>query len=103
MKIKKYQKEIREVLEKYPETRDNTVLLYYRVLEKLGYVIHQLSFAQVMRLMYDKEIPHWESVSRCSRDLQEANEELAGKKRKARMKHQEDVKEELGYPKRLNN
>ncbi len=97
MKIKTYQKQVEQILKDKPRSRDNAVLLYYYVLQALNFDPKTLTTDELLTMMNSSVLPHWESISRCSRVLQEKNPELAGKKRIARLAHQDDVKNELGY------
>ena len=37
MKILNYKKKVKEIMEQYPETRDNDLLLYSRIISELNY------------------------------------------------------------------
>lgn len=67
---------VKEILEKYPATRDSDQLLYYRVCEALNEKSLTANFGYVLLNRKDFMIPSIETVGRCRRKLQEKNPEL---------------------------
>lgn len=67
---------VRYQLEKYPATRDNDQLLYYRVCEQINPKSLSSNFGYVLLNRKDFDLPSIETVGRCRRKLQEKNPEL---------------------------
>lgn len=74
--LKKLQKLVKEVLVDFPKTRGDDDLLYTKVLQKLKVNLSDYN-AKDFILCYRKlGIPTIETVGRCRRKIQAANEEL---------------------------
>jgi hypothetical protein len=82
---------VRQLLEQYPQTRDNDNLLMSIIWRKESNLFNFYS-----RLESGKLTPA-ETIRRCRQSLQKANPELRGKMYELRQKHQAKVKKELGY------
>jgi hypothetical protein len=82
---------VRQLLEQYPQTRDNDNLLMSMIWRKESNL-----FNFFHRLESGKLTPA-ETIRRCRQSLQKANPELRGKMYDLRQKHQAKVKKELGY------
>lgn len=74
---------VRYVLETYEDTRKDDFILIYRVYKEINEsaVIRELFF-QVMMNHKEYNLPHFESVTRCRRKVQNKYPELANKKTK---------------------
>ena len=89
---------VRHLLEKYPETRDDDVLLYYTYL-------HQHSKVEGMMFIWNdflnimRACPAPESIRRCRQKIQEGGEFL-GQKRLKRLAEQDKVK---GFLREVSN
>ena len=109
MKIKQNEKLITELLEEISYVRDCDILLYYELLnQKLGINTDEITATDLLKMIRSKKAPHWESVSRCRRDIQSTVEQefnngdstryhMMGSKRKAKLAEEIKVKNELGY------
>jgi hypothetical protein len=82
---------VRQLLEQYPQTRDNDNLLMSMIWRKESNLFNFYS-----RLESGKLTPA-ETIRRCRQSLQKANPELRGKMYELRQKHQSKVKKDLGY------
>lgn len=71
---------VKEILERFPATRDNDQLLYYRVCEKINSKALTSNFGYVLLNRKDFMIPTIETVGRCRRKLQEKNPDLRASK-----------------------
>lgn len=67
---------VKEILEKFPATRDNDQILYYRVCEAINEKALTSNFGYVLLHRKDFELPSIETVGRCRRKLQEKNPDL---------------------------
>lgn len=99
MKIKLI--EVKEVLERYPDTRDNDNLLMAIVWDKevkeLGYEIASMTAWNFLKLHSQGKLASTESITRARRKLQELHPQLRGRNYAKRMANQTDVKKQLGY------
>lgn len=76
--LKTATKIVREMLEKYPETRNSDDMLYFRVCESIDDVILNSPFWKVLINRKQYNYPAYESVRRTRQKLQAAFPELAG-------------------------
>ena len=82
---------VRQLLEQYPQTRDNDNLLMSIIWRKESNLFNFYS-----RLESGKLTPA-ETIRRCRQRLQLDHPELRGTMYELRQKHQKKIKEELGY------
>jgi hypothetical protein len=82
---------VRQLLEQYPQTRDNDNLLMSLIWRKESNLFNFFS-----RLESGKLTPA-ETIRRCRQRLQLDHPELRGTMYELRQKHQSKVKKELGY------
>jgi len=95
-KMKSVEPLVREYLEHNPALRDddNRLLatIWYTVLKSR---IDTMSGFDVLKMVALGELPHFESVGRCRRKLQEHDVTLRGIKYQDRQKHQKKWKKEI--------
>ena len=71
---KEIKENVRHILLSYPETRDCDLKLVARYWEKYD-CIFEYEKNQVLEMLYDGEVTHFESIRRCRQRLMEQNEE----------------------------
>jgi hypothetical protein len=101
------QDKVKEVLLKYPNTKDcDPYLLYYiwdyelnTLNSKSNSLINvaNISLKDILALWKNKEISHPSAIMRARRKVQENHPETRGTVWEERHKKQEDVKKQLGY------
>jgi hypothetical protein len=82
---------VRQLLEQYPQTRDNDNLLMSLIWRRESHLFNFFSRFECGKLTSP------ETIRRCRQSLQKANPELRGKMYELRQKHQAKVKKDLGY------
>ena len=98
MKILNYKKKVKEIMEQYPESRDNDLKLYSILLTKLNYCGYDYSFNQIIEFINLGILPDIQYISRCRRFVENEFPELRGLLyEKKHERYQKEVKEELGY------
>ena len=98
MKILNYKKKVKEIMEQYPETRDNDLLLYSRIIAELNYSGNIYLFNEIVILVNNGTLPDIQYISRCRRFVENESPELRGLLyEKKHERYQKEVKEELGY------
>ena len=73
-----------DILEKYPETRDNDDKLYVEVCKVKNNNILNRSFEEIMLHRKEYNVPSYASVERCRRKAQSEREDLVGTVREIR-------------------
>lgn len=68
---------VKGILEKYPQTRNSDDMLYVKIVETYDSNALNRPFFEVMVRMGELSIPHYESVSRARRKMQEQHPELS--------------------------
>ena len=98
MKILNYKKKVKEIMEQYPEARDNDLKLYSILLTKLNYCGYDYSFNKITEFINLGILPDIQYISRCRRFVENESPELRGLLyEKKHERYQKEVKEELGY------
>ena len=102
MKIRVATEKITNILRCVKNARNSDLSLTYRLLIAYGHDPQKLTAYEMLKLMHEKEFPHFESIARDRRKIQEQAEkdgdyELLGDNRLARLKEQGKVQIELGY------
>ena len=89
------QKYVEEVMTRYPETRDDDDLLYWRVCEAINPFINTMTFTQFLRNRGVAGVPSYGSVGRVGRKVRKMNEELRSSKQatEAKYKRWKEVRE----------
>ena len=86
---------VEKLLTKYPQLRDNDERLMANIwwdhLPNLG----DISGKDILSMLSKRELPSYESVSRCRRKIQEMHPALRGKKWEARHKRAKKIKEAI--------
>lgn len=88
---------VADILFKYPQTRDCNYRLYGNYLHFHHPDVLLLSVLDYLTSMTDNKYPKVETLTRCSRQLQEKYPHLRGKEWKERQKQVKPVQESLGY------
>ena len=97
--VKHVQARVRNILEKYEQTRDDAMKLFaYMILDTMNFnknYISSLTAEEIIFKIYNNKVPHFTSILRCRQKLQEEVPELRGKLYEKRKKHSEVVKQEI--------
>ena len=98
MKILNYKKKVKEIMEQYPEARDNDLTLYSLLISELNYSGNIYSFNEIVIFVNNGTLPDIQYISRCRRLVENEYPELRGLLYgKKHERYQKEVKEELGY------
>ena len=95
--IKKLEDRVRNILNKFPETRDNDEQLvsfvwwYHLGTER----VKKMSGWELLTMLSRKELPNITSIERCRRKIQEHDADLRGDKWEDRQRHSKAIKKEL--------
>ena len=82
--------EVKAILTKYPQTRDNDMLLYGQYLFQKNLVGKEETFFKVLASATKRNLPSYESVTRARRKVQEKEPSLRGKKYGQRQKTEQE-------------
>jgi hypothetical protein len=97
--MKSIKEKVAAILLKYPQTRDCNYKLYGNYLHfHHPDALLKTTKAYLLDMVVEK-YPKVETITRCSRQLQEKNVELRGKEWKERQNQVEPVQKSLGYNK----
>lgn len=88
--MKNYYDEVKAILTKWPQTRDDDMLLWGQLLFIKGFVKTNETFFKVLSRVKSDKMPSFESVSRARRKVQELEPDLRGK-RYSQRKHEENI------------
>ena len=97
-KIKNREFIVKDILTRYPKTRDNdSLLISYVWVQQAGgkEYVKDLSFRDFILDFIDKRFAEPSGITRCRRKLQEHDPELRGELYEKRHKRVQSVKEEL--------
>lgn len=87
--MKDYHNKVKQILNAYPATRDDDMLLYGVFLANFSSVTSSESFYYVCQSAKSRGLPSYESISRARRKVQEQCPELRGTQRGRRMAEEE--------------
>lgn len=90
----KMARRVLDILNEYPETRDNDKKLFYRYTKKycnLQVFLHSGDPDMFYLWLMSKDVPQFESLTRCRRNIQSDFPELCGKSRKFKEDAAKDV------------
>ena len=87
--VGKLTKVVKKILGAVPGARDRDTLLYYYVVQSLGFDTHA-PLATILRLIENGTLPNFDTVSRARRLVQAAHPELRGNTWEKRHKHEEE-------------
>ena len=96
MKILNHKKKVKEIMEQYPEARDNDLTLYSLLISELNYSGNIYSFNEIVIFVNNGTLPDIQYISRCRRLIEKEFPELRGNNYNKRHKIEEEVKVELG-------
>lgn len=88
-----YYDTVRTILLENPRTRDDDMYLYSVFLAKFNLVRPDETFYEVMVSAKSRGLPSYESITRARRKVQENEEYLRGKNRKARKEQEQKYRE----------
>ena len=91
--MKKCYDEVKAILDKYPQTRDDDMLLYGQYLFQKNLVGKDETFFRVLSSATKRKLPSYESVTRARRKVQEKEPSLLGKRYKQRQKAEKEYHE----------
>lgn len=84
---------VKGILETYPVARDNDFVLYYHVLMSVGVSPKGISARELLIGMSMRKFPHFDSITRVRRKLQEEHLHLRGKRWFERHRIAEEVQQ----------
>ena len=84
---------VKGILAKYPQTRDDDMLLYGQYLYQEQKVGKEETFFKVLASASKRNLPSYESITRARRKVQEKEPSLRGKKYKQRQKTEQEYHE----------
>lgn len=91
--MKDYHSKVKQILEAYPATRDDDMLLYGVFLANHSSVSPTETFYYVCQTAQARGLPSYESISRARRKIQEQEPSLRGTRRDVRMAEEEEYHE----------
>ena len=91
--MKDYHNKVRQILNAYPATQDDDMLLYGIFVRQSQLVGDNETFYSVCQSARSRGLPSYESVSRARRKIQEQDPSLRGTRRGARMAEEEEYHE----------
>ena len=98
MKILNIKNLVKEVLENYPETRDNDNVLLFRVWETENNMLDYYLYEGFKNMIINGELSHFESIRRTRQLLQSQYPELRGERyNKRKTIEKEETEEDLEY------
>lgn len=95
--MSKIKDKVAEILFKYPQTRDCNYKLYGNFLHFYHPEVLVGSVLDYLSSMTEEKYPKIETITRCSRQLQEKYPHLRGKEWEQRQRQVKHVQESLGY------
>jgi len=87
--MKDHYTEVKRILNTWPATRDDDMLLYAIFIAESKLVSSGETFYKVMSTAKARNLPSYESVTRARRKVQEKEPDTRGKRYKARQKEEE--------------
>lgn len=81
-KLRKLEKVIKPILEKYPQTREDDFLLYAEVIHRYNPDLLELTAMQFLVCHSELNVPNIKTVERVRRKIQEKHPELATERAK---------------------
>lgn len=101
MNVTKTKDKVKRYLEKYPYLRDNddrlVATVWYFELQAQGRDPYHITAVDFFNHLSAGDLTTNEAITRARRKMQEEHEHLRGEKYYERHKHQDEVKEQLGY------
>ena len=101
------QTKVKHILQRHKDTRDNDPLLIFKFWQdEFGKEYPEVIFSQqavsnIFMMWNKKKLTHPSAIMRARRKVQEKHKDTRGKLWYKRHKEQENVKEDLGYAKRV--
>ena len=94
--MKDYYNLVKACLEKYPEARDDDMILYAYIVYKVSDLKANIGFYTVMKYHDKYNLPSYESVTRARRKVQEKEPRLRGAKHGRRKELEEEYRDYYG-------
>ena len=94
--MRNYYEEVRNIMIRFPSTRDDDMLLYAMFCVERGSVGVDETFYNVLTSAKRRAIPSYESVTRARRKVQECEPSLRGERHKARKQEEEEYRDFYG-------
>lgn len=94
--MKTYYDQVREILIKYPSTRDDDMKLYGVFMWQNQLISQSETFYQVCGSAKERQLPTYEGITRSRRKVQEREPELRGKRYADRKKEEEEYRDYYG-------
>lgn len=91
--MKECYEQVKEILTKYPETRDDDMRLYGQFLWQNGEVGKNETFFNVLGSARKRKLSSYESITRARRKVQEKEPALRGKRYSQRHKAEEEYRD----------
>lgn len=91
--MKEYYEQVKEILVKYPITRDDDMMLFGQFLFQNGKVGKEETFYNVLASAKKRKLPSYESITRARRKVQEKEPALRGKRYSQRHKIEEEYRD----------
>ena len=91
--MKNYYDQVRDILSKYPKSRDDDMLLYAIFLHMNRIIGSDEKFYDVMSKAKERNIPSYEGITRARRKVQENEPSLRGKRYSQRKKTEEEYRD----------
>lgn len=88
--MESYYDEVKDIMVKYPSSRDDDYLLYSIYLHMNGYVKSDERFFDVFPKAKERGLPSYEGITRARRKVQEKEPSLRGKNYEKRHKEEEE-------------
>lgn len=95
--MKDYYEQVKRILNNWPATRDDDMLLYAVFLAENKCVSSSETFYKVMSTAKARKLPSYESVTRARRKVQEKEPDTRGARYKARQKEENEYHEYYRY------
>ena len=91
--MKDYYGLVKDIMTKYPDTRDDDMRLYAIVVHQKTKLSFKIAFYEAMYHHEKYNLPSYESVTRARRKVQEQEESLRGEKYNKRQNLKEEYRE----------
>ena len=91
--MKDYYSKVKKIMQDYPDTRDDDMILYATLIARTSAVNHYTRLLDALYNHKEYNLPSYESVTRARRKVQEQEEDLRGHRYDKRKKLEEEYRE----------
>ena len=91
--MKDYYNKVKKILQDYPDTRDDDMILYGTIIAQNTAVSHYTRLLEALHNHKEYNLPSYESVTRARRKVQEKEESLRGHRYDKRKQLEEEYRE----------